>query len=229
MNWNRPLASCMLFCALLVLPSLNAGVRTYTSESVFNALGTSSQSSDFDSFTSGVDFVGAGYTAGDLQFTNPATLLVAPDFLGLSIRTVITANDYTALTVNITGVHDLLAFDVGRLARTDYLTAYAYKQLSPTLLGTIHTNLGSYDVELDKTPLASKALRFYGFALDGEGEYFTGFSFRASEYTGTAVGMTDLRLGEASVHIPDSGAGLGLFCLCLGALASLSRRLSKRG
>jgi len=229
MNWNRPTASCLLACLLLALPSLHAGVRIYNSEAAFNALGTSTQNSPFDAFASGAVLVGAGYTVGDLHFSNPATLLLAPDLMAMTIRSVITANDYTALTVNITGIHDLLAFDVGRIASKEMLDAYYYEHLSTSLLGTLHTNLGSYDLVLDGVPLSSEALRFYGFALDGESEYFTGFSFRAPEYFGSAVGMTDLQLGNANATVPESTSGLSLLCLGLGALAAFARRLPKRG
>jgi len=227
MNWNRLSLKALLACALLT-PSLKAGITVYNSAADYHALGTSSQSSNFDSFSSGALAIGADYTVGDLRFTNPANMLLAPDLMAMTVRSVLTAYDYSAVSASITGMHDLLAFEVGRVAGKDMMDAGYYYGLSPNLFGTIHTNLTDYSLMLPGVPYASDSLRFFGFSVDGKGEYITGFSFRAPEYFGSAVGVTALELGESPALVPETGRSLALLCLGLTVLAAFSRRLLLR-
>lgn len=227
MNWNRLSLTALLVCALLA-PTLRAGITVHTSAADYHALGTSSQTSNFDSFTTGALAVGDDYTVGDLHFMNPANMLLAPDLMAMTVRSVLTAYDYSGVSASITGIHDLLAFEVGRVACKEMMDPYYYDNLSPNIQGWISTNLGTYNLVLSGMPLASEKLSFLGFSTTGEEEYITGFSFKTPEYFGTAVGLTALELGEKSAKVPESGRSLTLLCLGLTIVASFSRRLLLR-
>jgi hypothetical protein len=96
--------------------------------------------------------------------------------------------------------HDLLAFDAGNVRATQ-----------PTQTITIVTNLGFYSFNIPGLPNArALPLRFYGFEVDGPGEYITIFNIR--DFGGSSEGqpaVTNVTLGSTALPEPGTLALLG--------------------
>lgn len=177
--------AAMAVMASVSAVSANAAVTQIATQGAFTAAGTITQNTNFDAYGPGANFPGNGLVAGDLRFFEGGQNLIGlmePGSFGYNTaRNLLTDNAIRGTTIQIAGLHNLFAFNLGNffssgaanLALVTNIGNYAF---SPTVNSA--QNLG--------------ALTFVGFQA-GAGEHFTSVNYSG----GNATGATDIQLGTS--------------------------------
>jgi hypothetical protein len=185
--------------AIALATGAHAQVVSVGSQADFSALGTASQSTNFDAYPTDGSFSlpGSPFSVGDLSFVAGGENLIGGTGSYGFARNLITDNYVQGTTIQIDGVHDLFALNAGNFFSTGNATF------------SLTTNLGSYQF-VETVTDGAQGFSFFGFQA-GAGEYFTSFNVSGSN----ATGMTDIQLAQA-VPEPETYAlmlaGLGVVC-----------------
>jgi hypothetical protein len=201
----------LLLAAALLAASgtAHAGVTLISSQAAFDAAGTISQNTNWDSYGTGWSFPGSPFTVGDLSFVEGGQNLIGGiDGYGM-LRALFTDNYVAGTTINIAGSYSLFGLNAANFFSAD------------TVNFTVTTNAGEYFLT---SPVLSGAgggaLTFVGFRADA-GEYFTSVNV----YSPNATGFTDVQLGVAGVPEPASWA---MLIAGFGLVGATMRRRSGR-
>jgi hypothetical protein len=201
----------VLVALAMTATAAHANIITYTAPADLAAVGRITQTTNFDSYPSGLGEstpVSAGAVL-DRDFSmraDSAAHIAAPL---LTTRALLTGGAGVEAFLDIAGEHDLFGFDA------------AYFSTGSNATFNVTTNLGTYVIEGDLIR-ARDGFRYYGFQADA-GEYFTGFSFVGN----VSVGVNDLQLGTTAADsdpadVPEPGS-LALVFAGIG-MAALARR-----
>ena len=213
MKLNLLLAGVAIATVSLVASAANAGVTYSTDAGAFGALGTITQTFNFDSYPTGnFAFPGDPLTIGDVTFSTGSNLIVGAGLYGNG-RNAIANNYWTPLPGSIAGTHDLFGFDLtlgGEPSQIDV---------------TVTTNLGSYLFSDVQPTYNTGTFSFEGFQA-GPGEYFTGFNIVADAGSYSLPLTTDFELGTAGGAVPEP-ATWAMMLVGVGAIGS-SIRASRR-
>ena len=164
--------------------SANAAVTQIATQGAFTAAGTITQNTNFDSSPNGFSFPGSpSFTVGDLTFVEGGQNLIGdtPGAGYNTARRLLTDNFVAGTTIQIAGLHNLFAFNLGNFFSTGAANL------------ALVTNLGNYNFSPTVNSAVNLgALTFVGFQA-GAGEYFTSVKYSG----GNATGATDIQLGTS--------------------------------
>ena len=198
---------------LMALSSAQAAVISYSDRTTFESQGSIAFNNDFEHWNTsgGFAFPADPYTEQGVTYNSTNNLIVGINSPYTNQGNHITNNYWTPVTGELDNVDqfDMFAFDVG---------VYGDANLSLTLF----SNLTSYLIDLVAPSANNSALDFLGFIVDGEGEFFTGFSL-ASAGSGHLPMMDNVTLGNVTpAAVPEPGT-LALFALGLAGLGFTRR------
>jgi hypothetical protein len=192
----------------------SAAVTLITTQAAFSGLGAITQNTNWDAYPAGFSSPADPFAVGDLTFV-PGTDNIIGDTNPFGqfkfARLLLTDNNYAGTTIQIAGLHDLFAFNLGNFRGT----------VPVNIL--LVTNFGSYSFSPTVNSAANRgALTFVGFRADA-GEVFT--SVRYSSAINVGPGATDIQLGTAAIPEPAAWALMLTGFLGAGtALRSARRR-----
>ena len=207
---NMKLLAAAAVAALSMGLSANAAVTTVGNQAAFNAAGTITQNTNWDSYGPSFSFPGNNFVVGDLTFVAGAENLIGeagPGGVYNTGRNLLTDNFVRGTTIQIAGLHDLFAFNLGNFFNTGAANI------------SVTTNLGNYNF----SPVVTTAVNSGGvFTFAGyqasAGEYFTSVNYSG----GGATGATDIQLGSAGA-VPEP-ATWAMMIIGFGAAGSMIRR-----
>ena len=196
--------------AIALAGAAHANVSQVGSQAAFNAAGTVSQNTNWDSYGAGFHSPGSPLTVGNETFVEGASNLIGGVGTEYNLaRNLLTDNSVAGTTIDLSGQYNLFAVNAGN-----------FFDAAPETF-KITTNLGIYNF----TPTVSTAtnfgaLTFLGFEA-GRGEYFESIQF-----TGVgATGVTDVQIGSASV-VPEP-ASMSLMLMGLAGIGAALRSRRK--
>jgi len=194
----------LLAAATFLSVAAEAALTSYSSRASFEAQGTIAENYGFEDWvtTNGFAFPGTPYTAHGVTYTSQENLIVGPAAQYAPASNVIISNVWTPISGTLSGLHDMLGFDLGIL-NIDSLIDFS-----------ITTNLSSYSFADVLVPNVNAGMRFFGF-IAGGGEAIAQMSFSSHLGQGAAPALDNVTLGNTA-PIPEPQtyalllAGLGL-------------------
>jgi hypothetical protein len=202
--------AAMALVASVSAVSANAAVTLISTQAAFSAAGTITQNTNWDATGGVVSFPGSPFTVGDLTFVQGAQNAIGDTSLtGFhTARGLLTDNAVGGTTIQIAGLYDLFAFNLGNFLSTGVANL------------AVVTNLGSYSFSPTVNSAVNLgALTFVGFEA-GPGEYFTSVNYSGPN----ATGATDIQLGSAVPEPASWALMIGGFFGLGGALRGARRR-----
>jgi hypothetical protein len=208
----KKLSAALTVTALFAVGNAQASITTVSTQGAFSGLGTITQNTNFDGYSSSWTYPGSPFNVGDLTFVQgQQNLIGGQSGYGLA-RNVLLDNHGSGTTVLTAGNHGLLGFNAANLGQAGSITF------------ELVTNLGAYSY-LEAIPKGSTGFKFLGF-MAGAGEYFTSLRFGASGNSGVWTGVTDVQLGNVSpVPEPETYA---MLLAGFGLMAGIARRRKKQ-
>jgi hypothetical protein len=205
---KKIIAKTMVLSALLISGNAYSGVVQINSQVAFDALGTVTQNTNFDSYSAGFTSLSGPLTVGDLTFAaGSGGHLIGGDQYGFS-RQNFTDNNVQGVTIDIANSYNMLAVAAG-----NYFS-------SGQGIFNVVTDLSTYSFTVD---LLNTTYGFFGFQAT-DGEHIISFN-NGRDLNFLATGFTDIQLGNtAAVNAVPVPAAVWLFGSALTGLFGFGKR-----